>query len=135
MSIFNNYQSRYESFLEEEYSLKEYLELCKEDPSVYASASERMLKAIGEPELVDTANDERLSRLFSNKVIQRYPAFSEFYGMEDAIEQIVSFLRHASQGLEESKQVLYLLGPVGGGKSSLAERLKQLMEKNAHLLH
>jgi len=129
MSIFNNYQSRYESFLEEEYSLKEYLELCRDNPSVYASAAERMLQAIGEPELVDTANDERLSRLFSNKVIKRYPAFSEFYGMEDAIEQIVSFLRHASQGLEESKQVLYLLGPVGGGKSSLAERLKQLMEK------
>jgi len=88
-----------------------------------------MLTAIGEPELVDTANNERLSRLFSNKIIKRYPAFSEFYGMEDAIEQIVSFLRHASQGLEESKQVLYLLGPVGGGKSSLAERLKVLMEK------
>ncbi len=129
MSIFDSYQSRYESFLEEEYSLQEYLKLCKEDPSVYASAAERMLMAIGEPEIVDTAKDERLSRLFSNKIIQRYPAFSEFYGMEDAIEQIVSFLRHASQGLEESKQVLYLLGPVGGGKSSLAERLKALMEK------
>ena len=129
MSIFDSYQSRYESFLEEEYSLQEYLQLCKEDPSVYATSAERMLMAIGEPELVNTANDERLSRLFSNKVIKRYPAFSQFYGMEDAIEQIVSFLRHASQGLEESKQVLYLLGPVGGGKSSLAERLKVLMEK------
>ncbi len=129
MSIFNNYQARYETFLEEEYSLKEYLELCREDASVYATASERMLQAIGEPEIVDTSNDERLSRIFSNKIIKRYPAFTEFYGMEDAIEQIVSFLRHASQGLEESKQVLYLLGPVGGGKSSLAERLKQLMEK------
>src|SRR3546814_4283936 len=43
---------------------------------------------------------------------------------------IVSFFRHASQGLEERKQILYLLGPVGGGKSSLAERLKALMEVN-----
>jgi serine protein kinase len=48
--------------------------------------------------------------------------------MEGTIEHIVSFLRHASQGLEERKQILYLLGPVGGGKSSLAERLKALME-------
>lgn len=128
MSIFNSYQSRYESFLEEEYSLQEYLDLCRDDPSVYSTAAERMLQAIGEPELINTANDERLSRLFSNKVIKRYPAFSGFYGMEDAIEQIVSFLRHSSQGLEESKQVLYLLGPVGGGKSSLAECLKKLME-------
>jgi serine protein kinase len=31
--------------------------------------------------------------------------------------------------LEEKKQILYLLGPVGGGKSSLAEKLKALMEK------
>ena len=51
-----------------------------------------------------------------------------FYGMEDSIEKIVAFLTHAAQGLEESKQVLYLLGPVGGGKSSLAEKLKELMQ-------
>ena len=78
--------------------------------------------------MVDTRNDPRLSRIFANKVIKIYPAFDEFYGMEDAIEQVVSYFRHAAQGLEEKKQILYLLGPVGGGKSSIAERLKQLME-------
>ena len=129
MSIFSHYQSRYESLKEEEYTLQEYLELCKKEPMTYATGAERLLWAIGEPELVDTSRDPRMSRIFSNKVIRRYPAFSEFYGMEDAIEQIVSFLRHSAQGLEVSKQVLYLLGPVGGGKSSLAERLKALMEK------
>jgi serine protein kinase len=41
---------------------------------------------------------------------------------------VVSYFRHAAQGLEEKKQILYLLGPVGGGKSSIADRLKQLME-------
>lgn len=128
-NIFRHYQSRYETLQEEEYSLQEYLDICKQDPMAYATASERMLFAIGEAELVDTSRDPRLSRIFANKIIRRYPAFSEFYGMEDCIEQIVSFFRHAAQGLEESKQVLYLLGPVGGGKSSLAERLKALMEK------
>ncbi|NVK37464.1 MAG: PrkA family serine protein kinase [Gammaproteobacteria bacterium] len=128
MSIFNHYQERYKTTQQEVMSLQDYLQLCKEDPSVYASAAERMLMAIGEPELIDTANDSRLSRIFSNKVIKRYPAFSEFYGMEEAVEQIVSYFRHAAQGLEERKQILYLLGPVGGGKSSLAERLKHLVE-------
>jgi serine protein kinase len=128
MSIFNHFQSRYQSTQEEVISLQDYLELCKQDPQVYASSAERMLMAIGEPELVDTAQDTRLSRIFSNKVIKRYPAFSEFYGMEEAVEQIVSFFRHAAQGLEEKKQILYLLGPVGGGKSSLAERLKELIQ-------
>ncbi|MCP5195914.1 MAG: PrkA family serine protein kinase [Gammaproteobacteria bacterium] len=129
MKIFNRYLSRYEESREEVLTLQEYLELCKSDSNAYASAAERLLKAIGEPELVDTRNDPRLSRIFQNKVLKLYPAFAEFHGMEDSIEQIVSYLRHAAQGLEEKKQILYLLGPVGGGKSSLAERLKQLMER------
>jgi len=129
MNIFDNYTARYERTREEEYSMQEYLDLCKRDRLVYASASERMLAAIGEPELVDTRHDSRLSRIFSNKVIKIYPAFREFYGMEEVIEQVVSYFRHAAQGLEERKQILYLLGPVGGGKSSIAERLKFLMEK------
>ena len=129
MSIFSHYQNRYEEHREEEYTIQEYLELCKTDPTAYASAAERMLMAIGEPELVDTSQDPRLSRIFSNKIIKRYPAFSDFYGMEECIEQIVSYFKHAAQGLEEKKQILYLLGPVGGGKSSLAEMLKMLMQK------
>jgi serine protein kinase len=127
MTLFNQYIARHRRE-EEEYSLEEYFNLCKEDRMVYASATERMLAAIGDPELVDTRKDSRLSRIFSNKVIKIYPAFKEFYGMEDTIEQIVSYFRHAAQGLEEKKQILYLLGPVGGGKSSLAEKLKHLME-------
>ncbi len=129
MSIFQRYISRFEASREEVYSLQDYLSICRDDPSAYATAAERLLMAIGEPELVDTRLDPRLSRIFSNKVIKLYPAFREFYGMEDAIEQIVSYLKHAAQGLEEKKQILYLLGPVGGGKSSLAETLKALMEK------
>ena len=128
MSIFNHFRDRYEATQEEQYTLQEYLELCKKDRSVYANAAERLLMAIGEPEMVDTSRDSRLSRIFQNKVIRRYKAFDEFYGMEEAIEQIVSYFRHSAQGLEEKKQILYLLGPVGGGKSSLAERLKLLIE-------
>ena len=93
------------------------------------SAAERMLAAIGEPEIVDTSHDQRLGRIFMNRTIRVYPTFADFYGMEETIERIVGYFRHAAQGLEERKQVLYLLGPVGGGKSSLAERLKLLMEK------
>ncbi|SDJ76026.1 putative serine protein kinase, PrkA [Ferrimonas sediminum] len=129
MTIFQHYQQRYEQTRDEEMSIQDYLQLCKKDPSVYSSASERLLLAIGEPQMIDTAQDPALSRIFSNRVVPRYPAFSEFYGMEEAIEQIVAYLKHAAQGLEESKQILYLLGPVGGGKSSLAEKLKKLMSK------
>jgi serine protein kinase len=126
--LFSSFLKTYETRREAEMSLAEYLEGCRNDPMMYASAPERILAAIGEPELVDTSKDARLGRIFMNRTIRAYPAFSEFYGMEETIEMIVSFFRHAAQGLEERKQILYLLGPVGGGKSSLAERLKALME-------
>jgi serine protein kinase len=129
MSLLNTIKKDF-THTDKDITIQEYLELCKKD-KVYSSPAERMLEAIGEPEVIDTKFDERLSRIYSNKIIKRYPAFHEFFGMEDTIEQIVSFFRHAAQGLEEKKQILYLLGPVGGGKSSLAERLKQLMEKSS----
>jgi len=129
MSIFAQYTSRYDDHKADEYTLKEYLELCKKDKMAYASAAERLLSAIGEPDLIDTRQDLHLSRIFSNKMIKRYRTFADFYGMEEPIDQIVSYLKHAAQGLEERKQILYLLGPVGGGKSSLAEKLKSIMEQ------
>jgi serine protein kinase len=129
MSIFQHYQSRYDEAKEEVFSIQEFLTICQKDKLAYATASERLLKAIGDPEMIDTSTEPTLSRIFSNRVIARYPAFKDFYGMEEAVEQIISYLKHASQGLEEQKQILYLLGPVGGGKSSLAEKLKALMQQ------
>ncbi len=126
--LFSSFAKSYDSRRETEMSLSDYLAGCRDDPMMYAGAPERILAAIGEPELVDTSRDPRFGRIFMNRTIRVYPAFSEFYGMEETIERIVSFFRHAAQGLEERKQILYLLGPVGGGKSSLAERLKALME-------
>ncbi len=128
-NLFDLQEARWNKSKEEEISLEEYLALCRSNPGTYASAAERMLAAIGEPELMNTRGDPRLSRIFTNKTIKVYPAFKEFYGAEEIIEQVVSYFRHAAQGLEEKKQILYLLGPVGGGKSSIAERLKQLMEQ------
>src|SRR5579859_4851450 len=128
--IFGLYSRLYENRREVEYTLDDYLRACSDDPAFYAGAAERLLKAIGEPLMVDSAQDPRLGRIFMNRTIKVYPAFADdFFGMEETIERIVGFFRHAAQGLEERKQVLYLLGPVGGGKSSLAERLKALMEK------
>lgn len=108
-------------------SLNDYLTSCKSNPLNFATAAERMVAAIGEPTVVDTSTDPRLSRIFSNRKIRVYKPFMDFYGAEDAIEQIATYFRNAAAGLEESKQILYLLGPVGGGKSSIAERIKDLM--------
>ncbi|MEL7481434.1 MAG: PrkA family serine protein kinase [Pseudomonadota bacterium] len=128
LDVFDLFTETYSRTKQEAMSLRDYLLAARDDPMLYATPAERLVEAIGEPELIDTSKDQRLSRIFSNRTIRQYKAFEGFYGMEDTIERIVSYFRHAAQGLEEKRQVLYLLGPVGGGKSSLAERLKDLME-------
>ena len=126
--LFDSYTKAFESRRETLMTVQEFLEGCKKDPLMFAGPHERLLAAIGEPEMIDTSRDSRLGRIHSNRTIRVYPRFSEFYGMEETIERIVAFFRQGAQGLEERKQILYLLGPVGGGKSSLAERIKALME-------
>ena len=78
MDVISSFTARYERSREEEMSLEDYLAECKRNPLAYATAAERMLKAIGEPKTIDTRNDPRLSRIFANKVIKIYPAFAEF---------------------------------------------------------
>ena len=52
MGVIESYVSNYARTREAEMSLSEYLDLCKRDPMAYATAAERMLKAIGEPQQV-----------------------------------------------------------------------------------
>lgn len=128
MNILNKAGQRLISSAKEEMSLEEYLTLAKENPLTYATASERLLYAIGQVELVDTRKDERLSRIFSNEMVPSYSTFSKIYGLELTLKDLVGFVKHAAQGLEERKQILYLLGPVGSSKSSIVSILKRLME-------
>ncbi|MBN9571962.1 MAG: PrkA family serine protein kinase [Alphaproteobacteria bacterium] len=130
LDVFDIFTRDYARERFETMSLRDWLLAARDDKMLYATPAERMVAAIGEPELVDTAQDPRLSRIFFNRTIKTYRAFEGFYGMEDTIERIVGYFKHAAQGLEERRQILYLLGPVGGGKSSLAERLKDLMEQH-----
>lgn len=129
MKALDKYKEEYNKKQAENMTLESYLKAAKKDKSLYASPAERMLKAIGEPKKLDTSKDARLSRIFGNRVIRTYEVFKDFHGLENIVEKIVSFFTHAAQNLEESRQILYLLGPVGSAKSSLVERLKELMEQ------
>jgi serine protein kinase len=131
MNLLEEFQQGFQQAQETSFTMLEYLDLCANQPLTYASAAERILAAIGEPRVIDTSKDDRLGRIFQNRTMRVYPAFEEFYGMEDTIERVVSYFTHAAQGLEERKQILYLLGPVGAAKSSLAEKIKSLVEQHA----
>src|SRR5882757_8324762 len=121
-SLFNAFARSFEARSQTDMSMAEYLESCRSDPMKYANAAERLLAAIGEPEMIDTAKDPRLGRIFLNRTMRAYPAFAGFHGMEDTIERIVGFFRHAAQGLEERKQILYLLGPMIEEKYGIPRR-------------
>src|SRR5260370_24103416 len=102
--IFGLYSRLYENRREVELSLADYLGKCSDDASYYAGAAERMLRAIGEPMMVDTSQDPRLGRLFMNRTIKVYPEVADFFRIEEAVERSVGFFRHAAQGLDDRKQ-------------------------------
>ena len=77
MDVISHFAARFERSKVEELSLEDYLAECKKNPLAYATAAERMLQAIGEPQMLDTRNDPRFSRQFANKTIKIYPAFAE----------------------------------------------------------
>src|SRR5262249_6802705 len=68
-------------------------------------------------------------RLYKDEPVKVYEFFAdEFFGIERTINQIVRYFHSASLKGEESRQVLYLMGPVGSGKSSLVEKLQRGLE-------
>ena len=109
----------------------EYLDKVKEDASL-ANLSHRrlydMMDMVGLTE-INPESDPRVQRLFGDEPIKLYNFFKdEFFGMERTLDKIVRYFHAAAMGGEECRQVLYLMGPVGSGKSSLVERLKRGLE-------
>lgn len=59
----------------------------------------------------------------------RYMFFSqEIFGIEKPLQQIVEYFHSAAQRLEVRKRILLLMGPVGGGKSTIVYLLKRGLE-------
>src|ERR1700688_4306476 len=110
----------------------EYLETVKADPMATKMAHARiydMLISAGTRSINET-DDGRTKRLYKDEPIKVYNFFAdEFFGIERTISQIVRYFHSASLKGEESRQVLYLMGPVGSGKSSLVERVQRGLEQ------
>jgi serine protein kinase len=110
-----------------------YLEKLKENPGVTKLAHARMYDIITKPGVRDIqeSDDPRIKRLYKDESVKVYNFFSdEFFGIEKTIAQIVRYFHAASLKGEESRQVLYLMGPVGSGKSSLVEKLHRGLEES-----
>src|SRR5579875_755712 len=114
-------------------TLLEYLELVKADPLMTKLSHARIYDMIisqGTRSIHET-DDPRTKRLYKDEPIKVYNFFAdEFFGIERTIAQIVRYFHSASLKGEESRQVLYLMGPVGSGKSSLVERIQRGLEQS-----
>src|SRR5258708_30309577 len=98
-SLFNAFARSFEARSETDMSIAEYLESCRGDPMRYANAAEPLLAAIGEPQMIDTATDPRLGRIFLNRAMRVHPASAGFYRMEATIQRSCRFFRHAAPRL------------------------------------
>jgi len=108
--------------LQWEGTFRDYFELVAQQPRIAQLSHARindMIHAAGVEKLNEGARDE----------ITRYNFFaSELYGIEEPIARIVEYFKSAAQRLEVRKRILLLMGPVGGGKSTIVTMLKRGLE-------
>lgn len=111
----------------------QYAEIVRSNPELAVLAHQRIYNLITGPgiEVIKTEENPRLRRIYGNDIIKKYKFFSEnFFGIDKTIMKLVRYFHSAAMAGEESRQVLYLVGPVGSGKSSLMEALKKALEKS-----
>jgi serine protein kinase len=109
-----------------------YLEKVRENPGIYKLAHAHLYDIMMRAGLAtpDEADAARAAKLWGGEPPKTYEFFrNDFFGIEDVLEKVVHYFHAAALKGEESRQVLYLMGPVGSGKSSLAERLKEGLEE------
>jgi serine protein kinase len=112
-------------------TLLDYLAIVQENPKAAMLAHQRMYELLTGPgvETIKTEEQPRLKRIYGSDTIKQYSYFkNDFYGIDKSIMKIMRYLHSAAMKGEESRQVLYLVGPVGAGKSSLMEALKRALE-------
>ena len=110
-----------------------YLDRLKEDPRIAKLSHARLYDVLIKPGVrdINVDDDPHAKRIYKDESIKVYDFFAdEFFGIEKTISQIVRYFHAASLKGEESRQVLYLMGPVGSGKSSLVEKLHRGLEES-----
>src|SRR5947209_4352783 len=104
-------------------SFRDYFELVTQNPRLAELSHARindMIHAAGLEKLNEATRDE----------VTRYKFFSgELFGIEEPIARIVEYFKSAAQRLEVRKRILLLMGPVGGGKSTIVTMLKRGLEE------
>jgi len=104
--------------LQWEGTFAQYFEIVTKKPEAVRLAHERIYHMIMDAGMETSRTGE-----------PRYNFFSEeIFGIEKPLQQIVEYFHSAAQRLEVRKRILLLMGPVGGGKSSIVYLIKRGLE-------
>jgi serine protein kinase len=96
----------------------QYFDVACKKPQVTRLSHERIYKMIMEAGVDTSRNGEPRYKFFED----------EIFGIEKPLQQIVDYFHSAAQRLEVRKRILLLMGPVGGGKSTIVTLLKRGLE-------
>ena len=109
----------------------DYLEIVKNNPDIAKLSHKRLYDKISEQgvEVLKGEENYKIKRIYGNEIIRKYGFFKDnFFGIDKVIMKLMNYFHSAAMQGEEARQVLYLVGPVGAGKSSLVESLKKALE-------
>src|SRR6266446_1182340 len=104
--------------LQWEGTFAQYFEIVTKKPEATRLAHERIYHMIMDAGMETSRTGEPHYNFFSE----------EIFGIEKPLQQIVEYFHSAAQRLEVRKRILLLMGPVGGGKSSIVYLIKRGLE-------
>jgi serine protein kinase len=108
-----------EQKLDWEGTFAEYFDLVTKNPNIAQLSHARLYSMIVNKGTEETDSGSIRYKFFDN----------EIFGIDKSLEQIVEYFHSSAQRLEVRKRILLLMGPVGGGKSTIVTMLKRGLER------
>lgn len=106
-----------------ETTLREYLKLVAKDPLIAQNSPSRLWEIIQDAGIKKVPEGERWFG-----VEEEYELFSELFGIPDVIRNVVNHIKVGASRGSTGKQLLVLVGPPAGGKSTIVRIIMRALE-------
>src|SRR5262249_41151569 len=108
-----------EQKLEWQGTFAQYFDLVLANPQICQLSHSRIYNMIAHAGVETRPNGEKVYGFFAN----------DLFGMNETLQQLVEYFSSAARRLEVRKRILLMMGPVGGGKSTIVTLLKRGLEQ------